>query len=174
MSLVTLFSRPIARNGQRALCKTRSNQGGKRRSCNRGNQSSRKEPGYMDDFLLFLHAGPIVGVFFPQTRAHTMEGIEALSALPEWYLAVWFTMIAGVWGAPKLADLSYEEMIKAKTEQEICDIAWQYAEGVVKGEYRHVENIKLSCQRSALTMRECTDITFDPAAVSDRSSLQIY
>lgn len=64
-----------------------------------------KNPGYMDDLLLWMHAGPIMGVFFPQTRESTLEGIEALALLPEWYLVVWFTMIAAVWGAPKLADL---------------------------------------------------------------------
>lgn len=68
-----------------------------------------KNPGYMDDLLLWMHAGPIMGVFFPATRESTLEGIDALSALPEWYLAVWFTMIAAVWGAPKLADLKIKK-----------------------------------------------------------------
>ena len=50
-----------------------------------------------------------------------------------------------------------------KTEQEICDTAWQYATDVVEGKTPACENIKLACQR-ALEMRERTDITFDPAA----------
>lgn len=61
--------------------------------------------GWMDDFLLIIHAAPMIGVFFNQTRASTIEGIEALALLPEWYLAVWFTIVASVWGAPKLANL---------------------------------------------------------------------
>ena len=68
-------------------------------------KARQKNVGYMDDFLLFLHAGPVIGVFFPLTREQTLEGIEALHSLPEWYLVIWFTMIAAVWGAPKLADL---------------------------------------------------------------------
>ena len=44
-------------------------------------------------------------MFFPQTREATIDGIEALALLPEWYLAIWFTIVAAVWGAPKLANL---------------------------------------------------------------------
>lgn len=61
--------------------------------------------GWMDDFLLVMHAAPIIGVFISYTRESTIEGIQALSLLPEWYLAVWFTIVASVWGAPKLASL---------------------------------------------------------------------
>lgn len=68
-------------------------------------RNRQKDVGYMDDFLLFIHAGPVIGVFFPWTRPETMQGIEALSALPDWYLVVWFSMISAVWGIPKIADL---------------------------------------------------------------------
>ena len=61
--------------------------------------------GYMDDLLLWMHAGPMVGVFFEDTRDATLKGIESLSLLPDWYLICWFTIVAAVWGAPKLANL---------------------------------------------------------------------
>jgi len=105
MSLVTLLAGPLIEMGKEHFARKGRIKAAKEEAAIEAIRTRSKNPGYMDDFLLFLHAGPIVGVFFPQTREHTMEGIEALSALPEWYLAVWFTMIAGVWGAPKLADL---------------------------------------------------------------------
>jgi hypothetical protein len=68
--------------------------------------------GFMDDFLLYLHAGPIIGVFFPQTRPYVLDGLEGLEMLPDWYLVVWFTMVAGVWGVPKLIDTAVPKIKK--------------------------------------------------------------
>ena len=62
--------------------------------------------GWMDDYLLLLHSIPMIMVFVPAWRLTGIEGIDALAALPDWYLAVWFSMVGAVWGLPKLSDLA--------------------------------------------------------------------
>ena len=62
--------------------------------------------GWMDDYLLLLHSIPMIMVFVPPWRHTAIEGIDALAALPDWYLAVWFSMVGAVWGLPKLADVA--------------------------------------------------------------------
>jgi hypothetical protein len=62
--------------------------------------------GWMDDYLLLLHSIPMIMVFVPAWRLTGIEGIDALAELPDWYLAVWFSMVGAVWGLPKLSDLA--------------------------------------------------------------------
>jgi len=69
-------------------------------------QSSATERGgsWKDEAVLIVVAYPLITVFIPGLREHTLESLEYLGQLPEWLIWSWLTIVAAVYGVTTLLE----------------------------------------------------------------------
>ena len=58
-------------------------------------------PGYSDEFLVAVWVLPFVMAFVPPLQPYATAGFEIIETMPDWYMAGFMTVTAGVFGIDK-------------------------------------------------------------------------
>jgi hypothetical protein len=66
--------------------------------------ATERDSSWKDEFVLIVVAYPLVSVFIPGLRQHTIESLEYLAKLPDWVVWSWLTVVGAIYGMTKLLE----------------------------------------------------------------------
>lgn len=63
-----------------------------------------RDSSWKDEAVLIVVAYPLISVFIPGLRDHTIDSLSYLAQLPDWLIWSWLTIVAAVYGVTALLD----------------------------------------------------------------------
>lgn len=64
--------------------------------------ASDREDSWKDEAILLVVAYPLVSVFIPGLRDHTIDSLKYLSQLPDWIVWTWMAIVCTVYGVTEV------------------------------------------------------------------------
>lgn len=59
---------------------------------------------WKDEAVLIVVAYPLISVFIPGLREHTIDSLQYLGQLPDWIVWSWLTIVGAIFGVTKLLE----------------------------------------------------------------------
>lgn len=57
---------------------------------------------WKDEYVLVISSYPLISLFIPALREHTIESLDYLKLLPGWMIGLWVGIAAAVYGIQKI------------------------------------------------------------------------
>lgn len=64
--------------------------------------ATEREGSWKDEVILIVVAYPLVSVFIPGLRSHTIDSLDYLAELPDWVVWTWVAIVTAVYGVAEI------------------------------------------------------------------------
>jgi hypothetical protein len=67
--------------------------------------------GWKDEYLLFLVTTPVIMAFIPEYKQYAIDGFQALTELPEWYMWILLGVYIDTFGFRRMLRVAMEQWV---------------------------------------------------------------